>query len=63
MRKGVDDKVERYKERMVAKGYSLKEGIEFHDIFSPFVKYVSIMMQEHHSKPTKHQPTLQLCIQ
>jgi hypothetical protein len=40
--KGVDDKVERYKERLVEKGYSQKEGIDFHEIFSPVVKLVSI---------------------
>jgi hypothetical protein len=42
MKKGVDDKVERYKVRLVAKGYSQKEGIEFHEIFSPVIKIVSI---------------------
>jgi hypothetical protein len=30
LKKGVDDKLERYKARLVAKGYSQKEGIEFH---------------------------------
>jgi hypothetical protein len=40
--KGVDDKVERYKERLVAKGYSQKEGIDFHEIFSPVVNLVSV---------------------
>ena len=34
--------MERYKERLVEKVYSQKEGIEFHDIFSPVVKIVSI---------------------
>ena len=28
--------------RLVAKGFSQKAGIEFHDIFSPVVKLVSI---------------------
>jgi hypothetical protein len=42
LKKGVDDKVKRYKARLVAKGYSQKEGIDFHDIFSPVVNIVSI---------------------
>jgi hypothetical protein len=42
LNKGVDDKVERYKSRMIVKRYSQKEGIDFHDIFSPVVKIVSI---------------------
>jgi hypothetical protein len=42
LKKGVDDKVERYKARLVAKGYSQKEGIDFHEIFSRVVKIVSI---------------------
>jgi hypothetical protein len=42
LKKDVDDKVERYKARLVVKVYSQKEGIEFHDIFSPVVKIVSI---------------------
>jgi hypothetical protein len=44
LKKGVDDNVDRYKARLVAKGYSQKEGIEFHDIFSPVVKIVSIQI-------------------
>jgi hypothetical protein len=42
LKKGVDDKVERYKERMVVKGYSQKECIDFYGIFSPVVKSLSI---------------------
>jgi len=42
LKKGVDDKMERYKARLVAKGYSWKKGIDFHEIFSPIVKIVSI---------------------
>ena len=42
LKKGVDGKVERYKVRLVAKGYSQIEGIDYHDIFSPVVKLVSI---------------------
>lgn len=32
----------RYKGRLVAKGYSQKEGIDFQEIFAPVVKHVSI---------------------
>jgi hypothetical protein len=42
LKKGVDDKVERYKARLVEKGYSQMKGIDFHEIFSPVVKLVSI---------------------
>jgi hypothetical protein len=42
LKKSVDDKVESYKARLVAKGYSQKEGIDFHEIFSPVVKLVSV---------------------
>ena len=42
LKKGVDGNVERYKSRLVAKGYSQMEGIEYCDIFSSVVKLVSI---------------------
>lgn len=37
---GVEDR--RHKTRLVAKGYSQKEGIYYNEIFSPVVKHVSI---------------------
>ena len=42
MKRGVDDKEDRYKVRLVVKSFSQKAGIEFHEIFSPVVKIVSI---------------------
>ena len=42
LKKGVDDTILKYKAILVAKGFSQKVGIEFHDIFSPVVKLVSI---------------------
>jgi hypothetical protein len=35
-------KVEKYKSRLVAKGYSWVEGIDFGEIFSPIAKLTSI---------------------
>jgi hypothetical protein len=42
LKKGVDDQVERYKERMVEKWYSQKEVIDSHEIFSLVVKLVLV---------------------
>ena len=42
LNKGFDGKVERYKVRLVAKWYSQMGGIDYHDIFSPIVKLISI---------------------
>ena len=40
----VEGKVEKYKSRLVAKGYSQVPGIEFGDIFSPVAKVTSIRL-------------------
>eukprot|EP00253_Pinus_taeda_P003620 PITA_03620 len=42
LKRKVDGSIERYKVILVAKGYSQVEGIDFHEIFSPVVKLVSI---------------------
>ena len=42
LKQNVDGSIERYKPRLVEKCYSQVEGIEFHEIFSPVVKLVSI---------------------
>eukprot|EP00253_Pinus_taeda_P028582 PITA_28582 len=42
LKRGVNDTEDRYKARLVTKGFSQKAGIDFHEIFSPVVKIISI---------------------
>ena len=39
---GPDRMIDKYKERLVTKGYSKKEGVDYGEIFSPVAKLTSI---------------------
>ena len=38
----VDGKAERYKARLIAKGYTQQEGIDFFDTYSPVAKMTTV---------------------
>lgn len=36
-------KLPRYKARLIAKGFTQKKGVDFNEVYSPVVKYSSII--------------------
>ncbi|GJS62536.1 retrovirus-related pol polyprotein from transposon TNT 1-94 [Tanacetum coccineum] len=44
IKKNDDDQVERYRAKLVVKGYSRKEGIDFNEIFSPVVQMTIVQV-------------------
>lgn len=42
IKRNSDDQVERFRARLVVKGYAQKEGIDFNEIFSPVVRLTTV---------------------
>lgn len=42
IKRGSDGSIERYKARLCARGFLQEKGIDFHDTFSPIIRYESI---------------------
>jgi hypothetical protein len=40
----VDGSIERYKVRLVARGFTQQEGIDYSEIFSPVIKQVNVRL-------------------